>query len=102
MERGVNPQLAESPLGRGGEDVFCSHRPVHHVNHFRLGSQPGPEHRHGGKVELNAWGNLEKKGVDISASSLGGCLLGNPGGQSWEGIWIELGHFPNLIHIPSS
>lgn len=53
-------------------------------------------------MELNAWGNLEKKGVDISAASLGGCLLGNPGGQSWEGIWIELGHIPNLIHITSS
>lgn len=35
-----------------------------------------------------------QKGVDISASSLGGCLLGNAGGQSWEEYLDRIGTFP--------
>lgn len=96
-ERERSSRLLRAPL-RGGEDVFCSHL----LDHSRLGGQPGPEHRRGGKVGVNARGSLEKKGVDISAPSLDGCLLRNPAGLSWEGIWIELGHFCNLVHVPPS
>lgn len=68
---------------------FAHIHPVHHLDHLRLGSQPGPEHRLGGTVEVHARGSPEKQGVDISVASLGGCLLGNPEGQSWEHIGIE-------------
>lgn len=68
------------PRGRGEEERVLRITPDWEV------SQGLPEHRPGGKVEINARGSLGKMGVGISAPSLGGCLLGNPEGGRWEGI----------------
>lgn len=96
-KQGVEPQPAESPLGwKGGGILFT---PVLSITWTALDWKSAGV---GAQTWRESGAQCQgQKGVDISASSLGGCLLGNAGGQSWEGIWIELGHFPSLIHIPA-
>lgn len=56
--RGWSPNLQRAPWD-GREEAFYSHLSCPSRGLLEIGSQLGSEHRHGGKVELNARGKRE-------------------------------------------